>query len=360
MGAKKAVSLQDVARRAGVSVSTASRVLNTRLKLHLFSEKSIERVRRAAKELGYRANYNAQVLSSGKTSVLGVTAGIRPGANLFELGYFASLMRGVEFAVQESGYEALIINPRGEQLAVDRGREHFHQRRIDGLINLSWLDPTAHERLLADRDVPCVLVEDFLFPSSLPVLTIDYEAALTEVVRHLATTGHRRVLWLGPDAASGESVSRREKAFTSAAWNAGIQGACCRFKERRQPGDVPRFIVEADEALAQHLSQNAAFTAVVCYNDCTAAGAYRGIARVGRQVGQDIAVTGFDNDPGAQFLYPGLTTVDPELHKVGHRAAAILIEMIAKPEAADRFQGHQESIKPRLVVRDSTMPVPNG
>ena len=360
MATRKAVSLQDVARKAGVSVSTASRVLNTKLDLHLFSEDSIKRVRRAAMELQYRPNRNAQALSSGKTYVLGVTAEMRPGRNLFEIGYFASLMGGVELALRESGYEARIIGARNDQSAVDRGREHYHQRRIDGLIHVSYLDPGSYERLVEDRHVPCVLVEEVLRATSLPALGVDYEAGLTEVVQHLAELGHKRVLWLGPDVRIGESISRRERAFTSAAWNASIHGSCCRFEGYEETDDRRshlRFLAEADEALRAYLCEDGNFTAVVCYNDDTAAGAYRGIARAGRQVGRDIAVIGFDDERGARYLSPELTTVNPGLDRAGHRAAEILIEMVETPDAAEKLRGYQERIKPRLVVRGSTMRV---
>lgn len=357
MASKKTINLQDVAKRAGVSVSTASRVLNTRADLHLFSEDSIERVRRAAAELNYRPNYNAQALSSGKTRVLGVTVEMRPGLNMFAIEYFASLMGGVEMALRESGYEARIIGSRDSETAVDRGREHFHSRRIDGLIHLSWLDPRSYERLLQDRRVPCVLVEEFPRPTSIPVLAVDYEAGLAEVVRYLSKLGHRRVLWLGPRPETSESVARRERAFTSAAWNNRIRGACCQFPfDKGHPQEA--FIDGADAAISDHLGEDDDFTAVVCFNDATAAGAYRGIARAGRAVGKDLAVVGFDDDRGAKYLSPALTTVNPGLHKVGRRAAEILIDLVEKPDSPEGLGGYQEMITPRLVVRGSTMESP--
>ena len=101
-------------------------------------------------------------------------------------------------AARRNGYDLTLILSTDEQLAMDRGLKKFQERRVDGLINACWLSPQSHKQVALDPHVRAVLVE-YTDPTVLPVVSVDYEAGIHQLVSHLAELRHRRVLWLGPE-----------------------------------------------------------------------------------------------------------------------------------------------------------------
>jgi len=343
-------SLRDVARLAGASVSTASKVLNTGTELDRISEECARRVRRAARKLGYRRNYHARSLLTGRAHTIGVSLQIEPGTNVLGDAYWGTLIGGVEAHARGHGYEVLLVGPTAGEMAAERGLEHAHGRRLDGLINMGWIDPRI-VRCAERADVPVVLVNSEL-RTSLPVIELDDRAGIHAVVRHLVELGHRELLWLGPRQDWPKTPALRRDAFTKALRESGAHGRSCTFSFRPGTRDGQKLIESGERALAARLGDGRAFTAVVCYNDVTAVGAYRAARAAGLRIPDDLSVTGFDDAYGTYFC-PGLTTVS-HMFETGHRASILVLEMCENPDQRRLRKGYRERVVPQLVVRGST------
>ena len=350
-------SLQDVARVAGVSVSTASKVLNTGTELDRIGAECARRIRKAARQLKYRPNYHARSLLTGKANTIGVSLQIVGATDVLGDAYWGTLIGGVEAHARERGYEVLLVGPTPPALAADRGLQNLQERRIDGLINLGWIHDSTVRRAERAARVPMVLV-DHVGKTSLPVVEIDNSAGIRAVVRHLAELGHRNLLWLGPRQKSPDTPVRRVKAFREAVAETGIRGGCCSFEHSGTGQDGQLLIERSAKALAARLKRPRSFTAVVCYNDVTAVGAYRAAEAAGLRIPADLSVTGFDDAYGRYFC-PGLTTLS-HMFETGRRASMLLLEICENPGQRRRRKGYRENVAPQLVVRGSTAPPKGG
>ncbi len=339
-------SLQDVARLAEVSVTTASKILNTRRDLERFTPACIARVHEAARQVSYVPNFHAQRLREGKSYVVGV-----PLETVYDdaLGdaYFSKLLNGVRFALAQAGYAMCVFSSTEERSATTQCLQQLRQGGLDGMVVpgvLSRLDG----RVWSDTGaLPVVMVEPKA-PMPFPCVDLDFRAGIRAALTHLAELGHRRILWLGP------TKGPRYQEFASTAWQHGFQGASCSLEfEDGKPADQEGDARQSCHALRAYLAAGEAdFSAVVCFNDAVAAGAVRALRECGRRVPDDVSVVGFD-DYSAGVLDPPLTTVSHRLYDMGHRAAEILLEMLAAPE---KFEGEPlvDVMEPALVIRDST------
>jgi DNA-binding LacI/PurR family transcriptional regulator len=354
------ITLTDVAKAAGVSVATASMVLNPSNGICKVSAGRAERVRDAAQRLGYHGNYHARAMQMGRAETIGLALDFgQPGAEATAKGdmggvYFHTLTAGVEAQTRFVGQNLAIIGPGHEERATDRGMRQIMQRRIDGLVVAAVLQSIRQTRLYVEQPkLPVVLVEHE--PTcAFPVVHYDEAAGIVVAVQHLASLGHRELLWLGPDQ---EGPRRREQHFIQAVWDAGLKGASCRFTVPTRDGHDQDHLADAAEAgLARHLAGGAKITAVMAYNDSCAIGAYGALMRAGLRIGHDVSVVGFD-DIHAPHVFPRLTAVSHMLFEMGRRASELALEMAdGGAEEIERRRGHREVFTPRLVVRDSTGP----
>jgi len=353
------IKLSDVAEAAGVSVTTASMVLNPGKQRCRVRPECAERIKLAAQRLGYVGNYHARAMQLGKAETIGLAIDIgdpgkeNPATVAMGGMYFSHMAAGVETHTHFTGYNLTIIGPGQAERAPDRGLRQILQRRLDGLVVAAVLPSIRTSRLICEQpSVPVVLVE-FDGPAQLPVVTYDEEQGIAKAVKHLLELGHRKLLWLGP---ATDGAGRREQYFIRAVWDAGLKGNSCRFEH---PEHIARSNVLGDAAqaaLSAHLSQTREFTGVLCYNDAVAVGAYGALINAGLRIPQDVSVVGFD-DFLAEFVFPRLTTVSHVLHEMGLKAAQMAMEMASDPQAIERMRGHREVLMPELVVRASTGPV---
>jgi DNA-binding LacI/PurR family transcriptional regulator len=177
-------------------------------------------------------------------------------------------------------------------------------------------------------------------------------------VQHLAELGHREILWLGPESPSERSsFAIREHLFVTTAWDAGLRGASCRYTNPPDFGPFPaeKWSDAAAEALGQYISEREknSFSAILCYNDVTALGAYRALRSAGLSVPKDISVVAFDNIE-APLLIPKLTTVDHMLHEMGRSATEMLLEITKDVTQWPQYSGRRVTIAPELILREST------
>ncbi|HTX81752.1 MAG TPA: LacI family DNA-binding transcriptional regulator [Streptosporangiaceae bacterium] len=338
-----AVTLKDVAQRAGVHPATASRALNPETRL-LVSENTAGRVLVAAAELGYRPNAVARSLRTRRSHTVGV---LIPDLNN---PLFPPIVRGLADRLEADGYVALIGNTDGDDAREQRVLEQMRARHVDGYVLA-----TAHLRnpLLADAvraGVPVVLMnriaEDYSFPS----VSVDNERGVKLAVSHLTSLGHRAIACIaGPqDVSTGLA---RYRGFQAAMAGAGLEVPPGRVAFARS------FSIEegyrcATEILAADTGSRC--TAVAAGNDMLAVGCYLALDEAGLSCPADMSVVGFNDMPFIDMLRPPLTTVAFSHYQVGTEAAQLLLE---------RLNGGADLVKviylaPELVVRGSTARVP--
>lgn len=356
-------SLSDVAQRAGVSVSTASSVLNPGAKPKFVSDAITARVRQAASELGYVTNYHARSMKLRRANCIGVVLDMPPShaTPRAEMGssYFGTLFGAVAVAARHAGYTTSIVGASENARATWRGVNAVHQRQLDGVVLLAMLDESHTDNFYVQPpDIPAVAIEPSV-KTPLPAITWDMAGGVSLVVEHLASLGHKSILWLGPVPLHGTTPeAQRELLFMQKMWDMGLKGSSCRY-----PREVPRgtatvgetYLDPARNALAALLRERPrpGFTAVACFNDVTALGAISALRSASLCVPGDVSVIGFD-DTEAVYAEPKLTTVRLPLEGMGESAFAMLRKMIEGQEGATRRFGTVETLASELVVRQST------
>lgn len=322
------VKLADVARSAGVSVATVSKVVNGRYGV---SKDTIEKVRAVIDELGYAGNLSAAGLRGQRTNVLGIlVAAFEP--------YSAELLKGASVAAQGSGYELL---------AHSGGHGHGWERRslarlggtlIDGALLVT---PTV---LNAATGVPAVAVDPHYGPSSLPTVDADNYGGAKAGTEHLLDLGHRRIAFLG-GRHDLDSARGREKGFRDAMAAAGVPvDEDLVVETNYEPGP-------AAEAAASMLELPNPPTAMFAANDITALAVMDVALDMGLAVPYDLSVVGFDDVPEAAAAPVPLTTVRQPLQAMGAEAMRLLLAQI-------RGEEHELHVRmdTELVVRASTAP----
>lgn len=351
----RSLTIIDVARHAGLSAATVSRVMHDSPQV---SEDARRRVREAIAALGYTPNALARSLATRSTRTIGVLV------SSIADPFWAEVVRGVEDAAQEAGYAVLIAgsyeNARREEKAIDL----FRQNRVDAIVvGASSGGPQALPGMVVDG-LPVVFINNEHIepedeasanggepdpgwasdPQTYLVAGDDRRGAQT-ATEHLLALGHTRISYIG--AAGRASSLRRLQGFRLAMQQAGCPGdeaVNMTTGDRANDGELGAFRLLTGEARP---------TALFCYDDMTALGALRAARALNLHAPQDLSVVGFDDIPIAAYLEPPLTTVRQPMHEMGARAMRVVIERLRGEEPPGRviMQGD-------LVVRVSSGPAP--
>lgn len=336
-GAGRRVRLEDVAARAGVTKSVASRVLNNYPNLTVRPE-TRERIVQAARDLGYRAHAGARGLAVAEARALALLI-----PDLTNLTY-SRIIRGAFQRASERGYVLLIAEECGD-LATDTSfTDLVSAGRVDGLLVASAKPDDPIVGLLGRRRVPHVFVNRAV-PGSGRNVTMNVAAASSEVVRHFVELGHRR---LGHVAGPEDIVPahERESSFVRACAAAGVRTCPVARAEFSEDGGY-----RAANAL---LDRHADVTALYVSTFTQAVGVLRALRERGRQVPAQVSVVTFDDLPQADYLDPPLTTVAMPLVELGAAAVDTLIAQLHGDAAHDVVV----ATRPELIRRGSTARVP--
>lgn len=328
--------MEDVARVAGVSVATVSKVVNRRYGV---AQVTIDKVSLVIEELGYEASLGARSLRSHRTNVIGVlVAEFEP--------FSTELLKGVSSAIGETGYELLAYC--GGRPGRDLGWERRSLSRLGGTLidGAILVTPTV---VSATGPIPIVAIDPHTGPVGIPTVDADNVAGAIAATRHLLGLGHTRIALLG-GREDLESARLREHGFRAAMAHAGVPVDARLVK-------VGGFRVETATAPAHELlSRPDRPTAVFAANDISAIRTIEVARELGLRVPQDLSVVGFDNVPESVLCSPSLTTVAQPLHDMGATALRMLVELLAGREPT-----HPRVRLPvRLVERDSSGPVPSS
>ena len=314
----KAPSMKDVAKLAGVSQTTVSFVLNEVTTSNI-SEPTKRRVWSAIEELGYRPNATARQLRANRTHTIGFLSDV-----VATTPFAGQVIQGAQEAAWNHGYLLLVINTGGNQKVKQAAAEMLLERRVDG-----FLYATMYHRAVTPppqvSEVPTVLLDCFVADRSLPSIVPDEVQGGYDATQALVERGHRRIGYLADQKPVAANVGR-------------LQG----LKEALAAADIafdPALVCAAPsdqaggyQSTRQLMTSPAPPTAIFCYNDRKAMGAYRALAELGISVPGDVAVIGFDNQELiAPHLVPALTTVELPHLAMGQWAFRHLLELIEEP-----------------------------
>jgi len=342
------VTLQDVAKLAGVSTKTVSRVVNDQGEI---SEATRQRVQAAIEQLGYRPNITARNLVSGRSDTLAVMA-----SGLEYYGPSHTLV-GIEQQSYDLGYSLLLsLLPRPDDTNVNPVLDAFIARRVDGII---WAVPEIGDnrawiKLDWLKHLPPIVFLSMGPQPELPVVAVDNYSGAALATQHLLDQGRRRIgLICGP-------LSWWEARERYAGWRDTLQRADLQVS--------PSLVVNGDwtaasgeQGMRKLLEQQPDVDAVFACNDQMALGALGVAHQLGRGVPRDLAIVGFDNIPESAYFWPPLTTVYQQLVDVGRIAVQVLHKLVeARRRSEDGVELAATVLKPELVIRASSIGVPGS
>jgi LacI family transcriptional regulator len=335
MAQQSRVTIEDVARQAGVSIATVSRVVNGRYGV---SAETLQRVQAVIDEVGYESSLVARSLRSRRTNVIGIlVSDIEP--------FSAELLKGAARALHGSEFE-MVVYAAGQHNP--EGWERRYVSRLNGTLTDGTIlvTPTVIDVVSTQ---PVVAVDPHVGGSTLPIIDAQNFEGAKEMTEHLIRLGHRRIAFLAgrPDL---ESARRREAGYRAALADASIEFDPALVR-------VGGFKEETAEAPARELLLlDPRPTAIFAANDLSAIQTMRTAAALGIGVPDDVSVVGFDNIPESALTNPPLTTVDQSIQALGHEAVRTLLMLIEHPERRHTGDPIHITLPTKLVLRATAFP----
>lgn len=331
------VTIKDIARRAGVSIATVSRVINESKPV---SKELKAKVMKIINETGYKPNALARGLIKKETGLIGIVIPDIANQN------FAQLIKGIEGIADENNFDIIVSNSHG---VVEKELEIlnvFREKQIDGIIFSGVFLTDEHKIFFERYGLPTVTVTQNFSQLNIPSVTINNFQAAYDATTHLIDLGHKSIgMITGPlkDIASG---MERYRGYSAALKEYGVEERGDYVKE----GD---FSLNNGYILMNEILNLCSYpTAIFAASDKMAVGAMNCCFDKGLQVPEDISIVGFDNIELASAVRPALTTIHKDNKKMGATTASLLIKRIKKLEDA-AWNLH---IPYQLVVRKSTCP----
>jgi LacI family transcriptional regulator len=341
----KNIGIKDVAVAAGVSVTTVSHVLNE-VSYARISPGTRDKVRIIAEQLGYGPNRLAQALRTQRTGMLGLVS-----EDIATTPHAGRIILGADEAAKARGYNLMIINTSGSAGLETRQAdvEALLERRVDGILYATMYHRTVE---LPDNlgSVPSVLVDSVAIRGNITAVIPDEEGGARAAVGALLEAGHTRVGFIN-NIEDVPATRQRLQAFRATLTEAGLDGdaAPVEYEVSEVHGGYEaarRILARGDRADMP--------TALFCYNDRMAMGAYRAAAELGLSIPEDLSVVGFDDQQLiAANLHPGLTTVALPHYEMGAWATEHLIDAVEGKTDLALMALHPTILSCPLVRRDS-------
>ncbi len=329
--------MADVARVAGVSHQTVSRVLNGAPHVRPGTR---ERVLAAIRELDYRPNVAARALVTRRSQTLGV---VSFGSALYGP---ASMLDGIEQAARSAGYFVSVaslrsLDTRSVQEAVDRLRD----QGVEGIVVIAPQTPAVSAVARLSTAVPVVAVGAGS-GSPVPTVSVDNEAGACAATQHLLDLGHATVHHIAGPPGWLETTTRQ------AGWRKALEAAGAPVPEAH-PGD---WSARAGYQAGLRLAADLAVTAVFCANDHLALGLLRALHEAGRAIPGDISVVGFDDISESAYFAPPLTTVRQDFGELGRRALELLVDEVTRSGRTGEAAGRGRAGSPQSPDRHVLVP----
>ncbi|MGV8027197.1 MAG: LacI family DNA-binding transcriptional regulator [Anaerolineaceae bacterium] len=326
-------NIQDVAKRANVSITTVSHIIN---QTRYVSDELTDRVKKAMEELDYHPNSLARGLRSGKTKTIGLV--VPDISNQF----FAEISRKIEDNGFEHGYSVILCNtdddPHKEKSYIDV----LLAKKVEGIVFISTVVESNNLEKTLEIGVPIVLVDRDINEINSDIVLVDNSVGGFEATKYLIELGHRRIGCIGGPSPITPSA-QRVAGYKRALQEAGI------------PVD-PELIISGDfryesgnKTMRALLSLPQPPTAVFASNDMMALGAIQAVNDQGMKIPDDISVIGFDNIPFSQTISPTLTTMAQPIHEMADLVVDLLIDKIKLQRQRSRAEDQKPTYK-RIVL----------
>ncbi|HZQ43904.1 MAG TPA: LacI family DNA-binding transcriptional regulator [Acidobacteriaceae bacterium] len=329
------MDIREIARRAKVSHSTVSRVINN---VPTVDAKLAKRVQAVIEEVGYRPNYQARALARGRSHTVGLIVSEISGGNPF----FAEIILYFERCAVENGFEVLIsfadteTDPNHIAVCADRMKE----RRVEGIAVLTF---GMEQSLHGDAGkLPMVYAGADRQLEGIRNIRVNYQSGFRDAVKHLAEFGHKRIGYLSGNL-DWSSMRMRYEALRKAMRSAGLP------LQKDLVIECNHTLEGGAEGIAKLLSLPKPPTAVMCCNDMAAIGALKTMSARSLVAGRDVSLIGFDDLTLCSFTQPSLTTIRFSPSELASLAFRALLEDIRQDKVR-----HEYEYKTRFVLRDST------
>lgn len=329
-----AASIKDVAREAGVSIATVSRVLN---EIDVVNEDTKKKVLDAIKKLNYRPNIVARSLKTQKTKTIGI---IIPDISS---QVYSEIARGAEDVSNIYGYNVILCNT---DLDTEKEMEYIKvlkEKMVDGIIYMSNSLEDGIVDLLKELSLPTVLVETSDKDNVFPSVTIDNEKAAFDAVEYLINKGDKLIAYIGTGEELSNACSERFEGYKKALEknNIDIKDGLIRHCSLKAK--------DGYEAVSSMIKNKEKMDAIFCGSDEVAMGAINSLRDHNVKVPDDVDVMGFDNISAASLFYPKLTTVEQQMYDMGSVGMRMLIKIIGKK----KLDNEHYILDHVLVERDS-------
>jgi DNA-binding LacI/PurR family transcriptional regulator len=340
--------MADVARHAGTTTTTVSRVLN---ESGYVRHEVRTRVLASIETLKYVPNANARTLKTKQSHTIGIVIGdlLNP--------YSAALADAVQRVAMARGYTTFVASAASDDVQSEIAViEAFHRQRVAGLIVATLPTADSDEKLtrLAEHRLPLLLVGRAIAHPQVDTVSANFRRGGLICTQHLIELGHRRIAFIGAQLADAPRVNRL-RGYLDALEQAGLPvRAECVIGHPNGPSPRYSTHLAGYQAVQQLLQLRPRPTAIFARNDYTAVGALQALREAGLRVPEDISLAGFDNIPLASAVSPALTTVSQPTEEEGRLAAEFLIARIERPH--EDIARRELTLECNLIVRASTAP----
>jgi DNA-binding LacI/PurR family transcriptional regulator len=331
------MNIREVAKRAGVSTATVSRVVNGTAPVDARTEK---RVRAAIQRTGYYPNTHARTLGTGKSHIYGLII------SDIENPFFPELVKCFERLAVEHGQEVLIANTDYQAERMEVCVRRMLERKVDGVaIMTSEMGPQLI-KMLSGRGIPIVFLDTGIAGQGISNISLDYDSGVDQAMDHLTALGHRRIAFVGGPPNLVSARARRD-AFLASLQRKRLECGrdFIRTANHRFDGGYA--------AMLELLKLPVLPTAVLASNDLTAIGIMGAIYAAGLRVPKDISVVGFDDIALSSFMPPPLTTIRVSRAEIAELAFTSLHAASQRGEN----DGVTHIVRAELVIRQSTAAV---
>ncbi|WP_372570516.1 LacI family DNA-binding transcriptional regulator [Ruegeria jejuensis] len=333
---RSAPTLDDVARKAGVSTATVSRCLNAPERV---VEATRKRVMSAVDTLGYTPNFAARVMAAKRTFTIGA---IIP---TMENAIFARGLQAFQEELHQRGYTLLVSSSAYRPEVEEEQIRTLVARGADGLLLIGHdRDPKIYDYLERQK-VPAMVAWSYIPNARAPSIGFDNRQAMQALADRVIGLGHTRIAMISGFSQGNDRARLRIEGVRDALRRGGLQPDALSVVETSYE------VENGAEAFARLMSQDPRPTAILCGNDVLAAGALRQAQSMGMRVPEDVSITGFDDIELARIVSPALTTVHVPHREMGGKAALELVEMVEK-----NIPGNTIRLQTDIVERHSLGP----
>lgn len=327
------VTIIDVAREAGVSLMTVSRVVNNKEDV---SASTRQKVLDVIQELGYRPSSIARGLVTHRTGTLGIVV---PD---IDNPFFSGIVRGAENQAYAEGYSVFLCNTNEEQKREIAVLETLEEKQVDGLLLCSSRLNDEELCQMVTQFSGVVLISRYLEESDIGTVLIDDQTGGEIAAEHLISRGHQAIGLI-----SGPLISYSSQYRTK-----GFRSTLKKHSLYFNPDWIRHCSPTVEDGYRKSkdlLSKNPNLTALICHNDLVAVGAIQACTELRLEVPDDIAIIGYDDIPIASLVTPALTTLQVPRYEMGAKAMCLLLSLVADCE----MEQNKIFIQPNLIIRES-------